>query len=141
METLQIRKTSKTELEEAVARLAMFKEAKAAAEEAYESQQAKVLALMGERKSVSIPWTASNERLKASRVVSTYITYNEVTLKKSLGASVWRKVSTTKLDTKKLEQAVQEGLVDVNTVAAHAEEREKKPFIRLSVGSVDAEDA
>ena len=69
---------------------------------------------------------------RATLVTSTYTKYNETGLKKALGAPLWNKVTVSKLDTKKLDEAVADGLVDIMVVAEHSEVLDKKPFIKVT---------
>ena len=72
-------------------------------------------------------------RWKATVVSSSTTKVNEVTLKKALGATVWKKVTKTVLDMRKLEDAVATGEVDPVVVASHSEIVPRKAYVRLSV--------
>lgn len=50
----------------------------------------------------------------------TTVSYDEVGLKKALGAKAYAKLTISRLDKAKLEAAVQEGEVDSRVVAQHA---------------------
>jgi len=62
-------------------------------------------------------------------------------LKKAMGAVKFRRVTKTKVDTKLLEKAVKDGLVDIDTVAAFVSITPNKPFVKVTrvVGDHDDE--
>ena len=68
----------------------------------------------------------------ATVVESTSIAIDEARLKKAVGAQVWKKITTPRLDDKLLEQAIQSGEVDVNVVAQCTTETPRSPYLRLT---------
>lgn len=106
--------------------LRSMKEVAQVASSAFEDQQAYVIAMMGDQK------TAKAQTVKATVVRRPVTTYNEAGIKKALGAVLFRKVSKQVLDKKALEQAVNDGIVDINVIAAHAEVKDSKPYISFS---------
>jgi hypothetical protein len=80
------------------------------------------------QKSVS----AQNGDVKGTLVTGSRMVIDEEKLKKSLTASQWRAVSKSVLDKEKLEASMVVGTVDPNTVAAATEEKDNKPYIRVT---------
>ncbi len=69
---------------------------------------------------------------RATVVKTSSYAFNESGLKKALGARVFNKMTTAKLDKKKLEAAMEAGDVDPRIVATYATEREGAAHIRLT---------
>lgn len=95
-------------------------------------------------------YMAANQRKSLSRkdggkiyrvtyVQNTSTQINEEGLKKALGAKQFHKLTTEKLDRKKLSDAMDSGEVDPMIVGAHVTEKLSAPFIRFTEG-VDKED-
>jgi hypothetical protein len=129
---LKIRRNT-DELAQAIERLHELKEQAIAASSRFEEQQAYVIGMMGDQK------TAKAIRHKATVVRGNITTYNEAGLKKALGAATWNKITKKVLDRPKLEQAVNDGEIDINVVAAHAEVKPKKPYVSFSKINDDEE--
>lgn len=70
--------------------------------------------------------------ITATVVESTSMAIDEARLKKAVGAAVWKKITTPRLDDKLLEQAIQAGEVDVNVVAQCTTETPRSPYIKLT---------
>ena len=70
--------------------------------------------------------------IKATRAQSNRTVIDEVGLKKSLGETLWNKVSSRVLDKKKLEAYIASGEVNPTTVAKCSTENEGKPYIRIT---------
>lgn len=70
--------------------------------------------------------------IKATRSQSNRTVIDEVGLKKSLGETLWNKVSSRVLDKKKLEAFIASGEVNPTTVAKCSTENEGKPYIRIT---------
>lgn len=60
---------------------------------------------------------------------------NEASLKKAIGSSSWNKLTTAKLDRKKLSEAMDTGELDPYVVGMHVTEVPSKPFIRFTEGA------
>jgi predicted amidohydrolase len=69
---------------------------------------------------------------QATVVRNTGYTFNEAGLRKAVGARVYNKLTTAKLDSKKLEKAVEDGVIDPVLVAQYATEKKTDPFLRLT---------
>lgn len=69
--------------------------------------------------------------LKASRVQASSVVTDEGKLKSRLGVSLWTKVSTRRLDKKKLDAFIASGEIDPKDVAACSTEKTNAPFIRI----------
>jgi hypothetical protein len=70
--------------------------------------------------------------IKATRSQSNRTVIDETGLKKSLGETLWNKVSSRVLDKKKLEAYIASGEVNPTTVAKCSTENEGKPYIRIT---------
>lgn len=104
-----------------------FKDAAAAASLRAEEQEQVVLNMMEGAK------TRKAGAFRITRVAAQRVKYNEAGLKKAIGARLFNKLTKpAPLDTKKLDEAVQEGLVDINVVAQYATITENKPYVRIS---------
>jgi hypothetical protein len=57
---------------------------------------------------------------------------NEPRLAKRLGSKVWAKVTTKRLDKDKLAQAIKDGIVQPNDVAACSDPKPSSPYIKSS---------
>lgn len=119
------------ELESMVRHLKELKEASVAASAAFEHYQQLVIETMGEQKSTKVG------NLRMTVVRGTTVKINEASLKKALGAPLWRKVTKQVLDKPKLEEMVNSGDVDLNVVAAHTEVIPKKAYVSFSTVDVD----
>lgn len=53
-------------------------------------------------------------------------------LKKAVGAEIWKKITTPKLDKAKLIDAMATGLVDKQVVAQCSSEKPKKPYVKIT---------
>ena len=71
-------------------------------------------------------------RVKATRVQAVKLVFDEPKLKKALGAKLWKTVTTAALDESKLESAVAEGRIDPMTLAENSEEKQNRPYIKVS---------
>ena len=69
---------------------------------------------------------------RATVVVSETTSFDEPGLKKALGARLFNKFTTAKLDKKKLEAAMENNEVDKVVVSQYATIQQSQPFIRLS---------
>ena len=76
---------------------------------------------------------------KVTYVQNTTTVVNEDGLKKEIGARAFNKLTTAKLDRKKLETALTDGTIDPFTVGKHTEEKPSKAFIRYTEGVADDE--
>lgn len=65
-------------------------------------------------------------------VRSTRVMVDESGLRKALGAKVFDKYTVSKLDRKKLEQALDNGEVDPHTVSPYVREESGNPYIRFT---------
>ena len=65
---------------------------------------------------------------------------NEDGLKKAIGAPAWNKLTTAKLDRKKLSAAMDSGELDPYIVGQHVTETPSKPFIRFTEGAKEDDD-
>ncbi len=70
--------------------------------------------------------------IKATRSQSNRTVIDETGLKKSLGETLWNKVSSRVLDKKKLEAFIASGEVSATAVAKCSTENEGKPYIRIT---------
>lgn len=121
------------ELDYMVRHLKELKEAAIAASAAFEDYQQYVIETMGDQKT-----TVAGD-LKMTVVRGTMVKINEAGLKKALGAPLWRKVTKQVLDKSKLEEMVNSGDVDLNTVAAYTDVVPKKAYV--SFATVDRTEA
>lgn len=93
-----------------------------------ESQEA-LLAWMDETEQTSLDLPVG----KFSRVQSEPLVIDEDKLKKALGAPMWNKITTSKLDKKKLDAFVKSGEIKPVTIASVSEIVPNKPFIKSTV--------
>jgi hypothetical protein len=116
-------------LEDAIGALHYVKQAKEEIEREFQEAQQRVITIMQsqdmKQKRVGV--------ISATVVQRSRPKYNEESLAKQLGAEVWNKVTKKILDTKKLEQAINDKVVDVNVVAGCTEFVNDKPYVRLTV--------
>lgn len=81
----------------------------------------------------------SGDSVTGTLVAGTRVTLDEEALKKSLGATKWRKVVKTVLDKAKLEAQVAVGNIDQNVVAAASTLMDIKPYIKAGGSWASAE--
>jgi hypothetical protein len=70
---------------------------------------------------------------KVQEVKGSTYTLDEVSLKKRLGAKLWKQVTSTVLDRNKLDAAIKAGDVDETLVAQCTNATPKKPYIRIDL--------
>lgn len=129
--SIQVMRTRLLDAE--IAHLHELKEEALAASLRVAQKEAEVVALMDENGTKTYKATMiSGNGFRATLVRGERVKYNELGLKKALGAAVWRKVTKTSLDTKKLDEAVQEGLVPVMVVAQHSEVLFNKAYVKIT---------
>lgn len=68
----------------------------------------------------------------AKRVQGQRTSIDEGSLKKRVGARVWKTITTLVLDRKKLEAAIAAGDIDENIVASCSTTHDNKPYVRLT---------
>lgn len=110
------------------------------AEADWRSMQKPLLELFSKAKTTSVTVKLNEDEVKqhgwrmitGTVVEGTTLTVNQERLKKLLGASRWRKVTTPTLDMAKLEAAVAEGLVTPEEVAECSDEVPKAAYIRVT---------
>lgn len=117
-------------MQEDLMELAQLKERqKDLAEQVFEAEKRLIDALESKgQKSVS----ANNGDLTGTLVKGSTITINEESLKKALGAGLWKKVTKQVLDKERLEAHIVTGDIDPNVVAQHSTEKDRKPFIKVT---------
>lgn len=71
-------------------------------------------------------------KVKATRVQATSLVIDESQLKKSLGATMWNKITRRVLDSAKLEDAIAEGKVDPVDVAQASSENKNAPYVKVT---------
>lgn len=125
----------RTELSEALARFGQARMQRDAAEAEYADAQEDLVKLMGKQVSATGKFVYEGDihEIKATVVAGTRIITDEPALKKKLGARVWDRVTTKKLDKAKLEDAIATGEVDATVVAACSEEIPNKVYIRPTI--------
>lgn len=74
---------------------------------------------------------------KVTYVQNTTTVVNEDSFKKEIGARAFNKLTTAKLDRKKLEAALDTGEVDPIILGKHTETKPSKAFIRYTEGTAD----
>lgn len=75
---------------------------------------------------------ASNKQHSVNVQTNTSRTINEEKLKRKVGPSIWRKVTTLLLDRKKVDALVASGEIDPVDLADCVDENESAPFIRIT---------
>jgi hypothetical protein len=113
-----------------IMQLHVLKEQALAASTAVQQQEEKVIDLL--RLEGKKTYKARAVNYRATLVQGTRTKYNEAGLKKALGAPLWKKVIKTSLDTKKLEELVKDGEIDIHVVAENSEVLDNKPYVRVS---------
>lgn len=71
-------------------------------------------------------------KLTGTLVESTTVTVDEAKLKKSIGATAYKKLTKPVLDKGLLEDAMARGVVDPNTVSACSIEKPRKPYVLVN---------
>jgi len=118
-----------------IANLQLLKQIAERATEAYEEAQADFIkAMEAEGRK-----TLRDGTLKVTLVTRDIPKYDEKGLAKSLGATLWNKITKKTLDKAKLEKAVDEGEIDINVVAQHTTVTPAKPHLRFSAVLPDEE--
>jgi hypothetical protein len=105
-----------------VGRLAHAKRALADAEAEVRSVQSTLIAAMQESDERTVTGEDDGQVVTGTLVEPTKIVIDEKRLKKTIGATTFRKVTKEVLDKTKLENAVKEGLVDMKDVATSSDE-------------------
>lgn len=124
---------SRSEVDQEIALLADLRAQKDEAEQRFRDQERKVIEVLQAKNQAS----ATGGGWRAKVVRKTNVKINEESLKKALGADVWRKVTKTVLDKPRLEEAVTNGLVDPVVVAAHSDVVTVKPYVLLTKKGAD----
>lgn len=71
-------------------------------------------------------------KVQVTRVQNKSVKINEGRFRKAIGATVWNKVSSRKLDKAKLDAAIQNGVIAPIDVADASDETVGSPFIRMT---------
>lgn len=116
------------DLEELTSLYLSAKAVKESAERVFSETQESLLAAMREQQRKSY----SHNGRRFTVVASERSTIDEAGLKKSLGAPLWNKITTSSLDRQLLKQAMLTGAVDPVLVAQHTTVQQNKPHIRTS---------
>lgn len=106
------------------------------AEAELEAQKQALITLMQQEGHKTIAMEHEGTLVKATLAKTTRTSWNEDGLKKALGASDFAKVTTPKVDTKKMESAINLGLVDPNKAAMHCTQTTSH-YIRTSEKKVE----
>lgn len=104
-----------------------LKETAVAAQNAFESAQARLIEDLAEYSDIGI---GMHYRAKVVRKDSVKI--NETGLKKALGAVLFRKATKTVLDRKKLDELMSTGEIDPVVVSTYSEISPQKPYLSFS---------
>jgi hypothetical protein len=115
-----------------VGRLAHAKRAYAEAEAEVKSIQTALVAAMQEGDERSVTGEDDGQVVVGTLVEPTKIVIDEKRLKKTIGATTFRKVCKETLDKTKLENAVKEGLVDMKDVAVSSDEVPIAPHVKIT---------
>lgn len=126
-------KATATQINEDVMALDELRRKKEELEGYIDALQARIVSTLDSLEMKSIEVEVSADRVvKATRAQSNRTVIDEVGLKKSLGETLWNKVSSRVLDKKKLEAYIASGEVNATVVAKCSTESEGKPYIRLT---------
>lgn len=112
------------------------KDAKEAADQAaleHDEAKAKLLDYMEELEITNATVSDGEHKASSTVVRSKTTTYNEDRLKKRLGATLWNKVTTRKLDEKKLAAYVKAGDIETSVVAEAITETPRKPYVKVTI--------
>lgn len=112
------------------------KDAKDAADEAaHEADvaKAKLLEYMEELDLSKASVSDGEHKANSTLVRSVTKSYNEDRLKKRIGAPLWNKITTRKLDEKKLGAYVKAGDIDTSVVAEAITETPRKPYVKVTI--------
>lgn len=77
--------------------------------------------------------TEEGHAVKVTKVAGSSIVMDEERLRKSVGATIWNKITSRNLDKKLLEKAVSEGTVTAGTLAEVSTEKPIKPYLKVTV--------
>lgn len=116
------------ELQSALSQLKVQHEQLALHKELYDRAQQDVTAIMERMQRKSYVHLGT----RFTMVKSSAPNIDAAGLKKALGARLYNKFTTAKLDTKKLEAAMNDGLVDTVVVAQYTSYVDRKPYLRIT---------
>lgn len=120
-----------------VADLRVAKQNKERSDQAYIQAQAEVAKYLSDHGQKSMVGHNPDGQYRATVVTTERVTFNEATLKKALGAKLWKAVTVSKIDSTRLKRAISSGQIDPIIVAQHSEVKKSAPFIRLSENTQD----
>lgn len=87
----------------------------------------------------SLTSTVGSTKVKVTYVQRTTTSLDEEGLKKALGVAKWAKVTKTVVDKRKLEKAIDDGVVDPMVVGQHVSQNLSKPYLRFSTSEVEGD--
>lgn len=117
-------------MQEDLLELARLKENITSLQEDYRELEAQLVSQLESAGNKSV--SANNGDLTGTVVRGTTLSYDEDGIKRSLGATLWKKVTKQVMDKEKLEAAIVVGDIDPNIIAQHTTEKDKKPYIRVT---------
>jgi len=132
---LPLRKRRNNTPEENLRRIAALKRKQSQIAEQIDKRQAELLEQMDAAEITKLEYRDEDEDvlITGTLVRGETVTMDETALKKKVGASVWNKISTSMLDRKKLDVAIQAGDVSETDVAASAVIKQRKPFVKVTL--------
>lgn len=124
--------TQYSKIQDKLVRLLEIKQKRAALDEEYSTLENEVIALMDKIGEKTATVSDESGALTGTVVRGSTLQINEDGLRKALGAKLWAKVTKRVIDKKKLEAFTVTGEISPMVVAAHSEEKQSKPYVRLS---------
>lgn len=125
---------SLSKAEQALVNMAEAKNKIAAQQEVVKANQKVVQAYLetreGEKQTITVQH--AGEVITGTLVAGSSLIYDEDALKKKVGATIWRKISSTVMDKTKLGEALKRGDVDDVTLASVATEKPITPYVKVS---------
>ncbi len=120
-------------LDKNLARIAELKREIAKLDAERKELEASVIEHLESVQLVTVEW-GEDRKNKATIVYGSSIKIDASGLQDELTAKQWQSVSVRVLDEKLLEDKVARGQIDVDLVAKHTTEVQKKPYVRLTEG-------
>lgn len=117
--------------------LRQWKAVKEQADERIKEAQDAITEYLAEHGQKSMSGMSDGKRFNATVVTTERVTFNESSLKKALGAKLWKTVTVSKIDSALLKRGISSGQIDPIIVAQHSEVKKSAPYIRLSESTQD----
>ena len=123
---------NKEKIEDTIQTLIRAKKEKEKLEKMIIDLEARLYIIAEEQQDSHFSVKTDDEEISANVVQNERLVFDQDELKKELGVALWRQVMTEKLDQKKLDRAIEKGIVDPAAASKHFQLKKSRAYVRIT---------